>query len=201
MVIGLILFTALLSWQGFQNPTWRARMLFSPYLAKHNKEWHRFFTHMFVHLDWSHLLFNMLTLFFIGDFFLWQLSSFFGNLGGVYYFALLYLMGGLFATLYAYYRHQDDPHYRSLGASGAVTAVLFAFIAVNPMQELSLLFIPLPIPAYIFGPLYLLIEYYAFRKGNTGIAHDAHISGAIVGLLFVLLFIPKYLQFFASLFH
>lgn len=199
MLLTLILLTAIVSWQGFQHPMWRDKMLFSPYLAKHNKEWTRFFTHMFVHLDWMHLIFNMMTLYFIGEFFFGELIMFFGELKGSYFFFLLYLMGGLFATLYSYYRHQDDPQYRSLGASGAVTAVLFAFIAVNPTQELMLFFIPVPIPAFIFGPIYLLIEYYGFRKGNTGVAHDAHISGAVVGLLFVLFFMPKY--FFASLFH
>ena len=201
MVIGLILLTALISWQGFQNPAFLDRMLFNPYRVKHHAEWPRFFTHMAVHLDWSHLLFNMMTLYFIGDFLFQEYSMLFGPLKGVYYFLALYLMGGLFATLYSYYKHQDQPGYRSLGASGAVTAVLFAFIAAHPTQGLMLMFIPIPIPAYIFGPIYLLIEYYAFRKGNTGIAHDAHISGALVGILFVLFFIPGYAQFFASLFH
>ena len=110
-------------------------------------------------------------------------------------------MGGLFATTYAYYKHQDQPAYRSLGASGAVTAVLFAFITAHPMQSLMLMFIPIPIPAYLFGPLYLVIEYYAFRRGNTGVAHDAHITGAFIGIIFVLFFMPGYSQYFASLLH
>jgi len=199
MVIALIFITALVSWYGFESPQWREKLIFSPYLAKHNREWHRFFTHMFVHLDWSHLVFNMLTLYFIGEYLFREFSSLFGAFKGVYYFFLLYLMGGLFATTYAYYKHQDQPAYRSLGASGAVTAVLFAFITAHPMQSLMLMFIPIPIPAYLFGPLYLVIEYYAFRRGNTGVAHDAHITGAFIGIIFVLFFMPGYSQYFASL--
>jgi membrane associated rhomboid family serine protease len=201
MVIFLIILTVLVSWQGFQNRSFLERMLFIPYRIKHNEEWPRFFSHMLVHSDWSHLIFNMMTLYFIGDFLFNEYSLIFGSIKGIYYFGSLYLMGGLFATAYSYYKHQNNPGYRSLGASGAVTAVLFAFIAAHPTQDLMLMFIPIPIPAYIFGPIYLLIEYYAFRKGNTGIAHDAHISGALVGILFVLFFIPGYAQFFASLFQ
>ena len=201
MVLGLILLTALISWQGFQNQAFLEKMLFIPYRIKHQSEWYRFFTHMVVHLDWSHLLFNMLTLWFIGAYLADEYNAIFGFVKGTYYFAALYLMGGLFATLYSYYRHQDQPTYRSLGASGAVTAVLFAFITAHPTEGLMLMFVPIPIPAYLFGPIYLLIEYYAFRNGNTGIAHDAHISGAIAGILFVLLFMPGYAQYFASLLH
>lgn len=200
MVIGLILLTVLLSWQGFQNSMFLERMLFIPYRSKHHNEWWRFFTHIFVHLDWSHLLFNMLTLWFIGGFLEQEYAIIYGAFKGTYYFLLLYLMGGLFATVYSFYKHQNQSGYRSLGASGAVTAVLFAFIAAHPTQGLMLMFIPIPIPAYLFGPIYLLIEYYAFRKGHTGIAHDAHIAGALTGLLFVFLFLPGYAHFFASLF-
>lgn len=199
MVLALICITVIFSWQGFQAPHWRDKMTFSPFMAKHHGEWHRFLTHIFIHLDWTHLIFNMLTLYFIGDYIFREFEQMFGPIKGIYYFSILYLMGGLFATLYSFYRHQDNSSYRSLGASGAVSAVLFAFVTAHPTQGLMLMFIPIPIPAYIFGPLYLFIEYYAFRKGNTGIAHDAHIAGAIFGILFVLFFIPGYGQYFASL--
>ncbi len=199
MVLALILITVIVSWQGFQAPHWLDRMTFSPFLAKHHGEWYRFLTHIFIHLDWSHLIFNMLTLYFIGDYIFGEFEQIFGPFKGIYYFLVLYLMGGLFATFYSFYRHQDNSSYRSLGASGAVSAVLFAFVTAHPTQGLMLMFIPIAIPAYIFGPMYLLIEYYAFRKGNTGIAHDAHIAGAIFGILFVLFFLPGYAQYFASL--
>jgi membrane associated rhomboid family serine protease len=81
--------------------------------------------------------------------------------------------------------------YRSLGASGAVSSVIFALILWKPNLPLGILFIPIPIPAYIFGPLYLLFEYFAMKRGNTGIANDGHISGALFGILFVLLLSPN----------
>jgi membrane associated rhomboid family serine protease len=84
-------------------------------------------------------------------------------------------------------RHQNDPNYRSVGASGAVSAIIFAVIIWVPDLPLNLMFIPIPIPAYIFGVIYLAFEYYAHKKGNTGIAHDAHIGGAVLGIVYVLI--------------
>ena len=84
-------------------------------------------------------------------------------------------------------KHQDNPAYRSLGASGAVSAVIFAAILWDPSMLLGIMFLPFPIPAYIFGPIYLAIEYFSMKRGGTGIAHDAHLGGAIFGILFVLL--------------
>jgi membrane associated rhomboid family serine protease len=84
-------------------------------------------------------------------------------------------------------KHQDNPAYRSLGASGAVSAVIFAAILWDPSMLLVIMFLPFPIPAYIFGPIYLAIEYFSMKRGGTGIAHDAHLGGAIFGILFVLL--------------
>jgi membrane associated rhomboid family serine protease len=94
-------------------------------------------------------------------------------------------LGGLFATLIPYSRNQDNPGYRSLGASGAVSAVIFAFVLWNPNVQLLVMFIPMK--AWIFGFVYLAYEFYADKKGNTGIAHDAHIGGAIFGIIFILL--------------
>ncbi|MFK7786217.1 MAG: rhomboid family intramembrane serine protease, partial [Crocinitomicaceae bacterium] len=93
----------------------------------------------------------------------------------------------LFATIVPYIRNKDNPGYRSLGASGAVSAVIFAAILWNPEMRLSLFFIPIAIPAYIFGPLYLLFEFYMDKRGGGRIAHDAHIGGAIFGVLYVLI--------------
>jgi membrane associated rhomboid family serine protease len=98
----------------------------------------------------------------------------------------LYIAGGVAATIFPYLKNQDNSSYRALGASGAVSAVIFAAILWNPTMRLGILFIPFPIPAYIFGPLYLLIEYFAMRNIKTGVAHDAHLGGALFGILFVL---------------
>lgn len=159
---------------------------------------------MLIHADWGHLIFNMFSLWFLGDLLLnleggiydsrgsiitldGGLISTYGPVMGQLHFAVLYILGGLFATLWPFARNQDNPGYRSLGASGAVSAIVFAAVMWNPGMPLRIIFIPIDIPAYIFGPLYLLYEFFAHRRGGTGIAHDAHIGGAIFGIVYVLI--------------
>lgn len=112
---------------------------------------------------------------------------------------MLYILGGIFASLLLFIKHKNNPYYNSLGASGAVSAVVFALILWDPNLELILFFIPIPIKAYIFGPIYLLIEYYAMKRGQSNVAHEAHISGAIFGLVYVLLLNPNKLVEFTEL--
>ena len=101
------------------------------------------------------------------------------------------MIGGLFATLIPYKRNQDNPTYRSLGASGAVSAVVFAMILWQPSLPLNIMFIPFSIPAWVFGLVYLAFEFFADKKGNTGIAHDAHIGGAFLGIIYILVIQPE----------
>ena len=191
MILFFLILTVVISWQAFQNQALLSRLLLEPYAVKHRGEFYRLLSHMLVHADFTHLAFNMMTLYFIGSYLeqIWQLQ--FGLMNTRIYLFLLYVVGGLCATLWPMIRNQDNPSYRSLGASGAVSAILFAFILWDPTQSLYLMFIPIPIPAYVFGPLYLAFEYYSMRKGKSGIAHDAHIGGAIFGVLFVLLIAPE----------
>ncbi|MEN9700219.1 MAG: hypothetical protein RLZZ301_1417 [Bacteroidota bacterium] len=200
MLLIIIALTGFLSWRAFEDQTLRDRLLLIPYKVRHQNEWHRLFTHAFIHADWSHLMFNLLTLYFIGSYLEAIWIDAFGPEKGNFYFVALYFIGILAATLWTMLRYQDNPAYRSLGASGAVSAVLFAFILWSPTQTLSLMFIPIPIPAYIFGPLYIAYEYFAFKKSNTGIAHEAHLGGAIFGILFVLLIAPEKGMQFVHLF-
>lgn len=172
--------------QGFSSADFAHKLSFSPYLAKHHNEQYRFFTHMFVHADWPHLIFNMISAYFLGIHIESDLIVTYGPVNGSLHFIAIYLAGGLVATLWPYVRNQDNDRYFSLGASGAVSAVIFAYIMWNPAHDLYL-FLRIPIPAYIFGPLYLAIEYYAFRRGKTNIAHDAHIGGAIFGIIYILI--------------
>jgi membrane associated rhomboid family serine protease len=187
LVIIIIIVTVAISWQANQNMMLKERMLFVPYFIKHDREYHRLISHIFIHADLMHLAFNMLSLYSLGSMFESQLEYNFGFQSGIIHFAILYFVGGIFASFYSYMKHQDNPSYRSLGASGAVSAVIFASIIWNPDLKLMIMFIPVPIPAYLFGPIYLAIEYFAMRKGNTGIAHEAHISGALFGVLYVTL--------------
>ena len=194
----IILITVGVSLTAFNNRSLLEKLMYIPYNVKHLKEHRRMLSNVLIHADWRHLLFNMLSLYFLGSSFLnapcfmYQgidcgLTATYGEIGGQAHFLAIYILGGLFATLIPYMRHQDNPNYRSLGASGAVSAIIFAAIIWNPGMKLMLMFIPIPIPAYIFGPLYLLYEYFADKRGGTGIAHDAHIGGALFGILYVLL--------------
>ena len=115
-----------------------------------------------------------------------ELTNTYGDVGVIYYI-ILYVSGGIAATIIPLNKNSENPLYRSLGASGAVSAVVFATILWSPQLELMLMFIPIPIKAYVLGPIYLAIEYFSMRRGGSGIAHDAHLGGAVFGILFVLL--------------
>lgn len=181
----------------FNNQAIIQKLINSPYDVKHHKRYTGILGHILIHADWGHLIFNMMSLYFLGNVLLntpggvyeginGGLISKYGEIQGQLHFLILYIFGALFATLIPYVRNQDNPGYRSLGASGAVSAVIFAAIIWNPGMELMLFFIPIPIPAYIFGPIYLLFEWYMDKRGGSGIAHDAHIGGALFGIFYVL---------------
>ncbi len=182
LIIGL---NVLISYRSFDNQLME-KLLFSPYLIKYNNQWYRLFTHSWIHADWQHLIFNMASLYFLGDLILNNWLDLYGDIKGTGLFLFLYIAGGVAATVLPYLKNKENYSYRALGASGAVSAVIFAAILWNPTMKLGILFIPFPIPAYIFGPLYLLIEYFAMRNIKTGVAHDAHLGGALFGILFVL---------------
>ena len=129
----------------------------------------------------------MISLYFLGSTLEYYLIDFYGFQLGTAYLLILYFAGAIFASLPSFLKQQDNSAYRSLGASGAVSAVIFAAILWDPSMSLGILFIPFPIPAYIFGPIYLAVEYFSMKRGGTGIAHDAHLGGAVFGILFVLL--------------
>jgi membrane associated rhomboid family serine protease len=201
LVLIIIGITVLISFSVENKPEQKEKMLFIPNLIKHNGEYHRMISSVFIHSDLNHLVFNMISLYFLGNLFEQQMIQIYGVQLGSVNFILLYLLGGIASEIYPFIRHQDDPYYRSLGASGAVSAVIFAAIFWNPTMDLYLFFIPVPIPAYIFGPIYLAFEYFAMKRGTTNIAHDAHIGGALFGILFVLLLNPnKGLEFFQAIF-
>lgn len=192
----ILAITVIISIAAFQNSNLLNKLMFVPYECKHHGTYSRFITHMFIHGDWMHLIFNMFALFFLGDVLLNASPDMYvgvdggfiheyGKALGQIHFIVLYILGGLFSTLIPYIRHHNNPGYRSLGASGAVSAIVFAAIMWNPTMPLQIMFIPVPIPAYIFGPLYLLFEFYADRRGKSGIAHDAHIGGAIFGIIYI----------------
>jgi membrane associated rhomboid family serine protease len=151
--------------------------LFRPYCLLRKKQYYTLLTSGFVHASGSHLLFNMLTFYFFGP----PLE----RVIGTGRFVLLYAMALMLSEARTYLQHRNEPRYASLGASGAISAVLFAAIVYFPAQSLFIIPIPVPIPAPVFAVGYLAYNWYLSRRGQDGINHTAHIDGAVTGLLFV----------------
>ncbi len=187
IILGITIFISITA---MDNHTLKNKLMFNAYMIKERKEWYRFFSHGVIHGDWMHLIFNMLSLYMFGR----TVEDAFGAIfeaKGVLFFILLYVGGLAMSSLYSYERNKGNVYYNSLGASGAVSAVIFAFIILAPNARLGFMLIPVPIPAYLFGFIYLGIEYYLSKRGNTGIAHDAHIWGAIYGIVLTIVLKPS----------
>ena len=167
----------------FSSPRLIERSLFRPYWLKRRKEYDTVVLSALVHADLMHLIFNMMTFYF----FAFPLERYIGTAR----FIVLYLAGLLISHAGTYYKQRRNPEYACLGASGAISAVLFAAIVYFPEQSLLILPIPIPIPAPLFAVLYLAYTYYASKHPHGRINHDAHLGGAITGLLFVALTEPR----------
>ena len=181
----LIAVTVLVSWLAFDRPRLLDRLILWPPAIDRQKQYDRLVTHGFIHADWQHLLFNMITLFFFGRIAEQVIGSMIGPIG----FLLFYLSAIVIAILPTYLRHRHDSRYRSLGASGAVSAVLFAFILVQPWSLIFVFF--LPVPAIVYGAFFVGYSIWMDRQGGDNTNHNAHLSGAIYGVLFMLLMEPR----------
>ena len=191
----IIIITSIISYACFKNENLKNQLLFSPFEYSNKKKWWIILTHGFIHADFLHLFFNMYVLYIFGP----SLESYFeskSEIGWIYYLSF-YLLGIIFSTLPSIFKHNNNPNYRSLGASGAVSSVVFAYIIIFPLRELGLLLIPgLFLPGFIFGVLYLIAEHYLSKKQYSNIAHDAHISGSVFGIFFMLAYDYKNLLIF-----
>lgn len=185
LTLAIIAVTIAVSWLAFNNARLLERLILWPPAVDRNKQYDRLVTHGFIHADWQHLLFNMITLFFFGGYIERVFAEYIGPLG----FVMFYLSAIVIAILPTYMRHRHDPNYRSLGASGGVSAVLFAFILINPWNLIFIFF--LPVPAIVFGVAFVGYSFWADRQTGGNTNHNAHLSGAIYGVLFMLLMEPR----------
>jgi membrane associated rhomboid family serine protease len=167
----------------YAKPQIIERSLFRPYWFQRRRQYETLVTSGFVHADLPHLIFNMVTFWF----FAFPLERQIGSLR----FAVLYFAALAVSDLGTYLKHRNDPQYASLGASGAISAVLFAAIVYFPWMKLFIIPIPLPIPAPLFAVGYVAYSWYSARQARGRINHDAHLGGALFGLLFVLVTDPS----------
>ena len=195
-VIGI---TAVVSIIAFQRRDIFDQLKFNAYVIKKHKKYYRFLSYGLVHADWMHLIINMFVLFSFGDIVSQFFDYHFGFKGNVY-FLLLYIGGIAFSTLYDFGKHKDDPYYNAVGASGAVAAVVFSSILLYPAGKIFLFFIPIGIPAPLFGILYLGYSVYMAKKGTDNIGHTAHFFGAIYGLVFTIAIKPEFFTLFVQYF-
>lgn len=184
-VIIIIAANVIISMKGFNDISFFEKYKFNIAGIRRGEQI-RMFSSAFLHADFSHLLFNMLTLYFFADVVINQV--------GITYFVIIYVASLLAGNLLAFYFHKDEPQYSAIGASGAVMGVLYSAILFFPDMGLYLFFIPIPIPAWLFGLAYLLYSIYGMKNRVGNIGHDAHIGGAVGGYVLTLLFAPFLFQ-------
>ena len=181
--------------EGYMTPL-MDKLIFSPYRVHHNREYWRLITSGFIHANIWHLIINLFVLYFFGKLSEAYFITIFGFGKGEILYATLYLTAIVVANLPSLGRYKDSPSYLALGASGATSAVVFSTILFDPWNKLIIFPIPIPIPAIIFGVLYLAYEHYMDVRGQDYVGHSAHFWGSIYGFIFPIIFEPRLLSYF-----
>ncbi len=194
LTIVIVAITVLVSWMAFNNRALLERLILWPPAVERRKQYDRLVTHGFIHADWMHLIFNMVTLWSFGTAVEGVFSEWITPVG----YVLFYLSAIVVAILPTYLRHRHDANYRSLGASGGVSAVLFAYILFDPWSKLIIFPIPVPIPAFVFALLYVGYSIWMDRRGGDNVNHSAHLWGAAYGVLFTLILEPRVFTHFTQ---
>ena len=194
----IIIVTSLVSILCFTGTLPFDSLKFNAWDVWHRKRWYQMLSYGLVHGGWGHLLFNMLTLYFFGDVVEKYFQAAFGPGTGIVLYLLLYVSAIAVSTIGDLVKYKDEPHYSAVGASGAVSAILFASILFEPKMGIYMYFIPIPIPGYIFAPLYLLYCWWAAKRNMDNIGHSAHFWGAVYGLLFPLICNPQIFTHFLN---
>ena len=189
ITISIIVLTAIISIAAFNSQKVMDDLIFYP--ARMNgssDQWYRFLTYGLIHANAMHIFFNMYALYSFGEIvekYLFSQPEIFGGKGKLF-FLLLYVSAIVVSVIPDYFKNKNDYTYRAVGASGAVSAVVFASILLYPQGKMGIMFIPFAIPGYIFGLLFLVVSAYLEKRGNTNIGHGTHVYGALYGLLFTI---------------
>lgn len=189
LVYIIIAITVLISVLAFQNRMLFEKLRFDPYGMNINKNWYRFFSYALLHADWGHLMINMFVFYSFGGIVFSFFQYFFG-IKVIFYFILLYVGGVFVSVVPSFEKNKNNPYYTAVGASGAVSAILFSSILMYPTGKIIFLLLPVPIPAYLFGVLYLTYSWYMAKRGKDNIGHDAHFFGAVFGFVFTIILKP-----------
>jgi membrane associated rhomboid family serine protease len=182
VTIIIIAANVIISFKGFKDRSFFEKYKFNTAAVKRGEKI-RILSSGFLHVDNGHLFLNMLTLYFFADVVIASLGSI--------AFVIIYLASLLLGNLLSYYFHKDESHYNAVGASGAVSGIIYSAILLYPDMSLYLFFIPIPIPAYIFGIGYMLYSIYGMKKQIGNIGHDAHFGGAVGGYILTLIIVPE----------
>ena len=193
IIIAVTCLVSILCFTGTLNSN---SLLFNAYQVWHRKQWYRMLSYGLVHAGWGHLIFNMLTLFFFGPVVEEYFVILFGPGYGEVLFVVFYVSAIAVSTIGDLVKYKDNWNYNAVGASGAISAVLFAAILFEPKMGICFYFIPIPIPGYIFASLYLIYCWYMAKRNMDNIGHTAHFWGAVYGLVFPLIFRPSIFQYF-----
>ena len=197
IIIAITCIVSILCFNGTLNGN---KLIFNAYQVWHRKEWYRMLTSGMIHSGWGHLFFNMLTLYFFGRVVEQYFSAAFGGVIGTVLYVVLYVSALAISSLGDLVMYRNNWNYNALGASGAVSAVLFASILFAPKMGIYIYLIPIPVPGYIFAPLYLLYCWYMAKRNMDNIGHTAHFWGAVYGMLFPIICKPDVLSFCLSQF-
>lgn len=189
----IIIVTVIISLFAFRSQKVMDDLIFFPAAITEKNQYYRFISYGFIHADLSHLFFNMYAFYLFGGACEDSFINIFGKYGELFYI-LMYFLALIICVIPDFNKYKTNTGYRSLGASGAVSAVVFAYILFRPLQGIGLLFIPIFIPGFLFGILFLIVSYFLGKKGATRVNHSAHIWGAIFGVIFLIVFS----QFFST---
>ena len=188
ITLAIIILTCLISFSAFNKEKLIDDLIFYPPAITYRKQYYRFFTCGLIHADFIHLAFNMYGLYIFGTAVENMFLQIFNEKGKLLYL-LMYVTALFFCLLPTYTKHKEDGNYQSLGASGAVSAVIFAFIFLDPLRKMGIIFLPEQwmIPGFIFGLIYIVLSSYFDKRGQGNINHSAHIWGGIYGMAFLIL--------------